>query len=136
MVVLAGIAAFGGLLAILAGAYGLRQTRHMRQAGVRVEALVKRPPENVSDEPAAPRPLLQFVTDDDRVSEVVCPVAPTRRRPLNDGDHVLVLYDPDEPRTVILPDLERPGLDRLFITGGVLVMLLSLTLAAVAVASR
>ncbi len=136
MVVLAGIAAFGGLLAMLAGAYGLRQARRVRRTGVRVEALVKRPPGNVSDEPAAPRPLLQFVTDDDRVREVVCPVAPTRRRPLNDGDHVLVLYDPDEPRTVILPDLERPCPDRLFITGGVLVMLLSLTLGAVAVASR
>lgn len=136
VVVLAGIAAFGGLLAMLGGAYGLRQARHVRRTGVRVEALVKRPPGNVSDEPAAPRPLLQFVTDDDRVREVVCPVAPTRRRPLNDGDHVLVLYDPDEPRTVILPDLEHPGLDRLFLTGGVVVMLLSLTLVAVAVASR
>ncbi|UKY47757.1 DUF3592 domain-containing protein [Streptomyces inhibens] len=136
MTVPAGTAAFGGLLAVLAGTYGLRQARRVRRTGVRVEALVKRPPGYTSDEPALPRPLLQFVADDDRVIEVVCPVAPTRRRPLNDGDRVLILYDPADPRTVVVHDLERPGPDRAFITAGTLVMLLSVTLIAVAVTSR
>lgn len=134
--VLAAIAAFGGLLAVLAGAYGLHQARRVRRTGVRVEALVKGPPVDASDELVLPRPLLQFVTEDDRVMEVVCPVAPTRRRPLNAGDHVLVLYDPADPRAVVVHDLERTGLDRAFIAGGALAMLLSLTLLAVVVASR
>ncbi|WP_432000113.1 hypothetical protein [Streptomyces sioyaensis] len=134
--VLAGIAAFGGLLAVLAGTYGLQQARRVRRTGVRVEALVKRPPGGVSDEPVPPRPLLQFVTEDDRVREVVCPVAPTRRRPLNAGDHVLVLYDPADPRTVVVHDLEHAGLDRALIAGGAVVMLLSLTLLAAALTNR
>ncbi|MGY5123669.1 hypothetical protein [Streptomyces nigrescens] len=134
--VLAGCAAFGGLLAMLAGAYGLRQARRVRRTGVRVEALVKRPPGSASDEPAQARPLLQFATADDRVLEVACPVTPSHRRPLNDGDHVLVLYDPADPRTVVVHDLERRGLERAFITAGALVMLLALALVAVAVAIR
>ncbi|MFI2187045.1 DUF3592 domain-containing protein [Streptomyces sioyaensis] len=134
--VLAGIAAFGGLLAVLAGAYGLGQARRVRRTGVRVEALVKRPPESASDDPALPRPLLQFATEDDRVMEVVCPVAPSRRRPLNDGDRVLVRYDPADPRTVVVHGLERPGLERAFITTGALITLLSLALIAFAVATR
>ncbi|MFJ3952428.1 DUF3592 domain-containing protein [Streptomyces libani] len=134
--VLAGCAAFGGLLAVLAGAYGLRQARRVQRTGVRVEALVKRRPGSAPDEPAHPRPLLQFATEDDRVLEVVCPVAPSRRRPLNDGDHILVRYDTDDPRTVVVDNLERRGLERAFITAGALVMLLSLAMVAFAVATR
>ncbi|MGW9174404.1 hypothetical protein [Streptomyces decoyicus] len=134
--VLAAIAAFGGLLAALAGGYGLRQARRVRRTGVRVEALVKRPPDSTSDESALPRPLLQFVTEDDRVVEVVCPVTPTPQRPLNDGDHVLVLYDPADPRTVVVHGRERLGLERAFIDGGTVVVLLSLALLAVVAMSR
>ncbi|MEU9126156.1 DUF3592 domain-containing protein [Streptomyces sp. NPDC048506] len=131
-----GIAAFGGLLAVLAGAYGLRQAQRVRRTGVRVEALVKRPPVDAAGEPALPRPLLQFVTDDDRVMEVISPVAPSHRQPLDDGDRVLVLYDPADPRNVVVHDLKRPGQDRAFIAGGALVVLLSLTALAVALTSR
>ncbi|MFD3420104.1 DUF3592 domain-containing protein [Streptomyces decoyicus] len=134
--VLAAFVVFGGLLAVLAGGYGLRQARRVRRTGVRVEALVKRSPDSTSDESALPRPLLQFVTDDDRVVEVVCPVTPTRQHPLNDGDHVLVLYDPTDPRTVVVHDLGRLGLERAFIGGGTVVVLLSLALLAVVAMSR
>ncbi|QIY59518.1 hypothetical protein HEP86_02640 [Streptomyces sp. RPA4-5] len=133
---LAGFAAFGGLLAVLAGAYGLRQARRVRRTGVRVEALVKRPPGSASDEPVQPRPLLQFATEDNRVLEVACPVAPSRQRPLNHGDHVLVRYDPADPRTVVVHGLERRGLERAFIIAEALVMLLALALVAFAVAIR
>ncbi|MFE7313520.1 DUF3592 domain-containing protein [Streptomyces sp. NPDC057555] len=130
--VLAVIAAFGGALALLAGVHGLRQVRRVQRTGVCVPALVKQPPGRGADEPVRPRPLLQFVTDDDRVVEVVCPVAPTRRRPLADGDRVLLRYDPADPRTVVVQDRERLGLERAFITGGGIVLLLSLTVLATA----
>ncbi|MER5753840.1 hypothetical protein [Streptomyces sp. NPDC002088] len=42
--VLAGIAAFGGTSAVLAGTYGLCQARRVTRTDVRVEALVKRRP--------------------------------------------------------------------------------------------
>ncbi|MFG2626133.1 DUF3592 domain-containing protein [Streptomyces sp. NPDC048473] len=136
MAVLAGIAAFGGMIAVLAGAYGLRQARRVSGSGVRVQALVKRRPGEGCDESAPPRPLLQFVTEDDRVMEVVCPVPASRRQPINDGDNVCVSYDPADPRNVIVHGRERLGPERVFIAGGALVVLLSVTLLGVAIAGR
>ncbi|MGC5004927.1 DUF3592 domain-containing protein [Streptomyces sp. NBC_00353] len=134
--VLAGIAAFGGMFAVLAGAYGLRQARRVSESGVRVQALVKRHPGEAREESAPLRPLLQFVTEDDRVMEVVCPVPSTRRRPFSDGDNVHVSYDPADPRNVVVHGRERFGPDRAFIAGGALVVLLSVTLLAVVIAGR
>ncbi|MYT32610.1 MULTISPECIES: DUF3592 domain-containing protein [unclassified Streptomyces] len=130
--VLAGIAAFGGLLGMLAGVFGLRQVRRVQRTGVCVAALVKQPPGRASDGAGRPRPLLQFVTDDERVLEIVCPVAPTRRRPLADGDRVLLRYDPADPRTVVVQGREHLGLERAFVVGGAIVLLLSLLLMTVA----
>ncbi|MFB8038599.1 DUF3592 domain-containing protein [Streptomyces sp. NPDC056004] len=134
--VLAGITALGGMLAVLAGAYGLHQARRVRETGVRVQALVKRRPGAAHEESAPPQPLLQFVTEDDRVMEVVSPVPATRRHPLNHGDNVLVSYDPADPRNVVVHGWDRSGLERAFIAGGALVVLLSVALLLVAIASR
>ncbi|WP_413754678.1 DUF3592 domain-containing protein [Streptomyces sp. R-74717] len=124
------------MLAVLVGAYGLRQARRVRETGVRVQALVKRHSGEVREESAPLHPLLQFVTDNDRVMEVVCPVPPTRRRPFKDGDNVLVSYDPADPRNVVVHGRERLGPERAFIAGGALVVLLSVTLLVVAIAGR
>ncbi|MFF2807159.1 DUF3592 domain-containing protein [Streptomyces sp. NPDC058000] len=132
LVVLAGVAAFGGLLGVLAGLHGLRQVRRVQRTGVCVPALVKQPPGRIADEPPRPRPLLQFVTEDGRVREIVCPVAPARRRPLDDGDRVLLRYDPADPRTVVVEGREHLGLERAFIAGGAVVLILSLLLLTVA----
>ncbi|MER7949765.1 DUF3592 domain-containing protein [Streptomyces sp. NPDC096079] len=132
-VVLAGILAFGGLLAVLAGVYGLRQARRVRETGVRVPALVKRRPEQPGEGPVL---LLQFVTEDDRVMEVVCPVPPTRRQPLHDGDNILISYDPADPRDVAVQGRERLGLERAFAIGGATVVLLATSLLVVALAVR
>ncbi|MGW3743310.1 hypothetical protein ACWD62_22565 [Streptomyces sp. NPDC005146] len=134
--VLAGIAAFGGMFAVLVGAYGLRQARRVSETGVGVQALVKRHPGEAREESAPLRPLLQFVTEDDRVMEVVCPVPSTRRRPFSDGDNVHVSYDPTDPRNVVVHGRERLGPDRAFIAGGALVVLLSVTLLVVVIAGR
>nr|WSW65845.1 DUF3592 domain-containing protein [Streptomyces sp. NBC_00995] len=134
--VLAGMAAFGGMLAIMAGAYGLARARRVRESGVHVQALVKRSPGRGGVGPAMLRPSLQFVTEDGRVLEVASPVSSTRRQPLRDGDHVLVSYDPADPRDVVVHGRERLGLERGFIGVGALVVLLAVTLLAVVVARR
>ncbi|MFB7635683.1 DUF3592 domain-containing protein [Streptomyces sp. NPDC056149] len=129
--VLAVFAAFGGALALLAGVYGLRQVRRVQRTGVCVLALVMQAPGRGAEEPVRPRPLLQFVTDDERVMEVVCPVASTSRRPLADGDRVLLHYDPADPRSVVVRNRERLGMERAFIAAGGTVLLLALGLLAV-----
>ncbi|MET8534493.1 DUF3592 domain-containing protein [Streptomyces sp. NPDC005065] len=134
--VVAGIAAFGGMFAVLVGAYGRRQARRVSETGVRVQALVKRHPGEAREESAPLRPLLQFVTEDDRVMEVVCPVPSTRRQPFSDGDNVHVSYDPADPRIVVVHGRERLGPDRAFIAGGALVVLLSVTLLVVVITGR
>ncbi|MFG2330975.1 DUF3592 domain-containing protein [Streptomyces sp. NPDC048604] len=122
---------FGGLVAALAGAHGLRQARRVSATGVRVPALVKRRPGRPGDEPAT---LLQFVTEDDRVMEVVSPVRPSRRRPIHDGDNILVTYDPADPRDVVVQGHEGFGRERAFVIGGVVIALLAITLLVVAIA--
>ncbi|MEV5980264.1 DUF3592 domain-containing protein [Streptomyces sp. NPDC052114] len=126
MVVLAVVTALGGLVAALAGAYGLWQTRRITAAGALAQALVKAPP------PGAERPTLQFETADGRVVEVVSPVPPTPRRPLAPGDLVGIAYDTDDPRETVLVGGERTGLDRAFVGAGAALVLLGLVLVAVA----
>lgn len=132
MAVLAGIAAFGGMLAVLVGAYELREARRASRTGVRVEALVKRRPGEAPEESPPPRPVLQFVTEDDRVM----PAPSTRRQPLRPGGNVLVSYDPADPRNVVVHGRERLGPERAFIAGGALVVLISVVLLVVAIAGQ
>ncbi|QEU95054.1 DUF3592 domain-containing protein [Streptomyces kanamyceticus] len=126
MVVLAALTAFGGLVAVLAGAYGLRQTRRISAAGAVAQALVKAAP------PGAERPTLQFETGEGRVVEVVSPVPPTRRRPLASGDLVHLAYDTEDPRETVLLGGERTGLDRAFVGAGLALVVLGAVLVAFA----
>lgn len=126
MVVLAVFTALGGLVALLAGAYGLRQTRRITAAGEVAQALVKAAP------PGAERPVLQFETGDGRVVEVVSPVPPSRRHPLAAGDRVRIAYDSDDPRETVVPGHERRGIDRGFVAAGVAVLALGLVLTVLA----
>ncbi|MFI6940875.1 DUF3592 domain-containing protein [Streptomyces sp. NPDC050418] len=123
MVVLAALTSFGGLVALLAGAYGLRRTRRLTAAGELVTALVKPPPQG------AERPLLQFETLDGRVLEVPAPVPPSRRLPLRTGTEVRLAYDPADPRTVLLPGGERVRLDQGFVVAGAALVVLGAVLA-------
>lgn len=126
MVVLALFTALGGLVALLAGAYGLQRTRRISAAGQVVEALVKAVP------PGAERPTLQFETADGRVVEVVSPVPSGRHRRLDAGDRVRIAYDADDPRETVLVGDERKGVDRVFVAGGAALVLLGLVLTAAA----
>ncbi|KOU36737.1 hypothetical protein ADK54_32205 [Streptomyces sp. WM6378] len=122
--VLAGFTVLGGLVALLAGAYGLRETRRVERAGAFAWALVKPAPQGSA------RPLLQFETADGHVLELPSPVPPSRREPLPPGASVRVSYDPEDPRTIVLLGRQRTALDRAFMAAGAAIVLLGLTLAA------
>ncbi|MGW2346798.1 hypothetical protein [Streptomyces sp. NPDC001661] len=122
MIVLAACTALGGLVALIAGAYGLQRGRRVQEAGNVAQALVK-PPQQGSD-----RPLLQFETGDGRVVEVVSPVPASKRRPLPAGGLVSVAYDTEDPRETVLLGGERPGVDRAFMIAGALLVLVGMVL--------
>ncbi|MFC8127524.1 DUF3592 domain-containing protein [Streptomyces sp. NPDC057302] len=126
MVVLAVFTALGGLVALLAGVYGLRQTRRITDMGEVAQALVK------AVQPGAGRPTLQFETGDGQVVEVVSPVPPSRKRPLVAGDRVRIAYDSDDPRETVVLGRERRGIDRGFVVAGAAVLLLGLVLTSLA----
>ncbi|WP_428955343.1 hypothetical protein [Streptomyces sp. cg35] len=123
MIVLAALTAIGGLVALIAGAYGLRHTRRIRTSGNVVQALVKPP------QPGTDRPLLQFETRDGRVIEVVSPVAPRKGRPLPPGGVVGLAYDTEDPRETVVLGRERPGVDRGFMIAGAVLVLTGMVLA-------
>ncbi|WP_328724931.1 DUF3592 domain-containing protein [Streptomyces sp. NBC_00259] len=125
-IVFAGFTVLGGLVALLAGAYGLNRTRRISAAGQVVTALVKAAP------PGADRPLLQYETADGRVLEVPAPAPPTRGLPLTPGSTVRISYDPDDPREIVLSGHERTRIDRGFMIVGAIVLLTGLTLAVTA----
>ncbi|MFD4525300.1 DUF3592 domain-containing protein [Streptomyces sp. NPDC058470] len=127
MVVLAALTAFGGLVALRAGAYGLRQTRRISAAGQVTEALVKPP------QPGLERPLLQFETADGRVVEVVSPVPRSRRRPLPEGGHIRLAYDVADPRETVVLGSERAGLDWAFVVAGGAVIVVGTVLGVLGV---
>lgn len=124
MIVLAALTALGGLVAVLAGGYGLRRTRRAAAAGQTVDALVKPP------QPGSNRPLVQFETADGRVVEVVSPVPRTRRRPLPVGSEVRIAYDADDPCEIILPIGESIRVDRAFVLAGAALVVLGVILTA------
>lgn len=125
---MAALAAGSGAVAILAGITNLRETRRIERSGIKAWALVKRQPGMRDDEPWPPRPLLQFTMEDDRILEIVSPIPGTRRRPLRDGDTLLITYDPADPRTVVVHRRERRKLDYGFIIAGTIVVAVALAL--------
>lgn len=129
-VVMAVFAASGGCVMALAGLTGLRQTRRIERTGVRAWALVKRSPGAPGGGPLSPRPLLQFTTEAGQVVEIGSPVPATRRRPLRDGDTLLITYDPSDPGTVVVHSRERRVLDYGFIAAGTVVVLLAVVLVS------
>ncbi|MGW4201952.1 hypothetical protein [Streptomyces sp. NPDC004726] len=115
--VFAAFTVLGGLVAVLAGVHGLRQTSRIKDAGHLAVALVKPPP------PGADRVLLEYETRDGRVMEIVSP-APR----LAVGSSVRVSYDPGDPRDVVVDGHERTGVDKAFVTVGLLLTAVGLGL--------
>ncbi|WP_225080186.1 DUF3592 domain-containing protein [Streptomyces sp. CoT10] len=132
-VIMAVFAACGGCVMTLAGLTGLRQTRRIERTGIWAWALVKSNPEARGEDPQSSRPLLQFSTEAGQVVKIGSPVPPTRRRPLRDGDVLLITYDPADPGSIVVHNRERRLLDYGFIAAGTLVLLLALVLVLVLV---
>ncbi|NBE54329.1 hypothetical protein GUY60_23500 [Streptomyces sp. YC537] len=126
MIVPAVLTVIGGLVAVLAGGYGLHRSRRAAVSGQTVSALVK-PPQRGSD-----RPLVQFETADGRVVEVVSPVPRTRRRPLPAGSEVRIVYDADDPREIVLPAGASVRTDLGFVVAGAALVVLGAVLVATA----
>ncbi|WP_406463243.1 DUF3592 domain-containing protein [Streptomyces sp. NBC_01622] len=101
----AGFTGVSGTVALLTGLVGLRRIRRLRRAGVDVWALVKRTGAVGGED--NPRPVLRYTTGDGRVMEVGSPVPASKRHPLPEGSHVLVRYDPEDPRELVLYGHER-----------------------------
>ncbi|MHA6758107.1 hypothetical protein [Streptacidiphilus sp. PAMC 29251] len=118
----------GGFLAYLVGVGALAETRRLHGAGVTVWALVKQRPSARADAGGATGPLLQFSTEDGVVVEVFAPVPSNRSHPMADGERLRVVYDPADPRTVLVLGRERRGLDRAFVVLGAGLVLAALVL--------
>lgn len=88
VVTVAGFTVVSGSVALLTGIAGLRGIHRLRRVGVEVWAL-------------------QYETRDGRVMEVGSPAPASKRHPLADGSLVLVRYDPDDPRELLLQGRER-----------------------------
>ncbi|MGV9310811.1 hypothetical protein ACWDR0_01275 [Streptomyces sp. NPDC003691] len=119
--VFAAFTALGGLIAVLAGGYGLHRTRRIRGTGRTATALVKPPP------PGAERHLLEYETGDGRIVEIPSPV-PLPTVPA--GGTVTISYDPGDPREVVVRGRERTGLDASFVLAGLLLVIAAAVLTA------
>ncbi|MEV8540646.1 DUF3592 domain-containing protein [Streptomyces sp. NPDC051572] len=123
VIAMAGLTGVSGSVALLTGLVCLRRIWRLRRAGVDVWAMVKRTgPVGDADRP---RPLLQFTTEDCRVMEVGSPVPASKRRLLAEGSHVLVRYDPDDPRELVLYGDERTSWEYAFTGLGAVFLLVS-----------
>ncbi|MCX4757102.1 DUF3592 domain-containing protein [Kitasatospora purpeofusca] len=137
--VVAALAVFtglGGLVACLSGVAGLRELRRLHRSGVSVWALVRERLPGPEDRSAVSRPLLQFTTEDGRVVEVFSPVPSSRRRPLVDGSHVPIRYDPADPRQVLVAGLERRRLEYAFLGLGCVMAITAVVLAVLVLLGR
>ncbi|MFE7132040.1 DUF3592 domain-containing protein [Streptomyces sp. NPDC057638] len=117
-IVFAAFTVVGGVVAVLAGAYGLRQTRRIAARGHDAVAVVKPVP------PGAERPLLTYETREGRVMEIPSPVT------LPQGSIVSLRYDPDDPREVVVDGHHRTGIDIGFTAGGLALAAVGVTLIA------
>ncbi|MCX4683301.1 DUF3592 domain-containing protein [Kitasatospora purpeofusca] len=120
----------GGLVAYLAGPAGLRDLQRLRRVGVPVLALVRERRPGPEDRSAVSRPLLQFTAGDGRVVEVFSPVPSSRRRPLVDGSHVPIRYDPADPRQVLVAGHERRRPEYAFLGLGCAMVITAIVLVA------
>jgi hypothetical protein len=122
VVTVAGFTVISGAVSLLTGIAGLRGIHRLRHVGVEVWALVKQAGPATDDERA--RPLLQYETQDGRVMEVGSPAPASKRHPLADGSLVLVRYDPDDPRELLLQGRERTTLEYALVGAGAAFVLL------------
>jgi Protein of unknown function (DUF3592)/Mu transposase, C-terminal len=127
------VLALAGGLAVLAGWAEKRRFRQMRQHGVRTWALaVTRPAaEDEAHGTARQQPtLIQFSLADGRLIEQGYPGSLRKARRLQPGQQVMVWYDPEDPREVLVYGRGTRVADFAFMAVGTLVILVGLLVAA------
>jgi hypothetical protein len=124
------IAVPGGLAA-LAGLAAMHRKRRLRRDGVSAWAMALTPPD-----PAGPpagsahRTLIQYELADGRVEERIEPQPGRRAAALRPGQRVLLWYDPDDPRNILVYGREGRLADAAFVVAGVLFMMTGAGIAA------
>jgi hypothetical protein len=125
--------ALPGGLAALAGLSGRRRARHLRRTGVPAWAMAVSPPASAGEEPGGPphRTLIQYELADGRVLEQISSAPIGKAGALTPGQKVLVWYDPQDPREILVYGRDGRGTDLAFVAVGALFMLAGLAIAII-----
>jgi hypothetical protein len=124
--------ALPGALAVLAGLSGMHRARRLRRGGSTTWALAVPMPIPAGQRPEEPpdRMLLQYTLADGRVLEQIAPRRARKSADLRPGEKVLIWYDPENPREVLVYGREGRTSDRAFVIVGMLFILIGVGLAA------
>jgi hypothetical protein len=132
-VLIGALFALPGALAVLAGLSGRHRARRLRRGGSSAWALALPMPLPAGQRPEEPpdRLLLQYTLADGRVLEQLAPRRAGKSAPLHPGEKVLIWYDPEDPREVLVYGREGRASDRVFVIAGALFILLGVGFAAI-----
>jgi Protein of unknown function (DUF3592)/Mu transposase, C-terminal len=124
--------ALPGALAVLAGLSGRHRARRLRRGGSSAWAVAVPLPVPAGQRPEEPpdRVLLQYTLADGRVVEQIAPRRARKSAPLHPGEKVLIWYDPEDPREVLVYGREGRVSDLAFVIAGTLFILLGAVIAA------
>jgi Protein of unknown function (DUF3592)/Mu transposase, C-terminal len=124
--------ALPGALAVLVGLSGRRRARRLRRGGSSAWATAVPMPVPTGHRPEGPpdRVLLQYSLADGRVLEQIAPRPARKSASLHPGEKVLIWYDPEDPREVLVYGREGRTSDLAFMIAGTLFILLGAGLAA------
>jgi len=124
--------ALPGGLAVLAGLSGMHRARRLRRGGSSAwaVALPEPVPARLRPDGSPDRMLLQYTLADGRVMEQIAPRPARKSASLHPGQKVLIWYDPEDPRDVLVYGREGRTADLAFVAVGMLFILLGLGVAA------
>ena len=124
--------ALPGGLAVLAGLSGMHRARRLRRGGSSAwaVALPEPVPARLRPDGSPDRMLLQYTLADGRVMEQIAPRPARKSASLRPGQKVLIWYDPEDPRDVLVYGREGRTADLAFVAVGMLFILLGLGVAA------
>jgi hypothetical protein len=131
-ILIAAIFALPGGLAVLAGLSGMHRARRLRRDGSLAWAVALPGPVPAQQLPegSPDRMLLQYTLADGRVMEQIAP-GPTRKSAsLRPGQKVLIWYDPEDPRDVLVYGREGRTADLVFVVVGTFFILVGLGIGA------
>jgi len=126
------ILALPGGLAVLAGLSGMHRARRLRRNGSSAWAVALPEPVPAKQRPegSPDRMLLQYTLADDRVMEQIAPGPARKSASLRPGQKVLIWYDPEDPRDVLVYGQEGRAADLVFVVVGVFFILAGLGIGA------